>query len=140
MVIYPHPVIRMPITCRQCKIPKCAENCPSDAILVMNGYCDIDKDKCISCHQCVMACPFGAIFVHEDVAIPFKCDLCKGDPECVKVCPKNALLFPPEHTLGQAHRMASALKYTKMKQVEYVEEGKRRILKYADIERKKHED
>jgi hypothetical protein len=35
--------------------------------------------------------------------------------------------------------MASVLKYTKMKEVEYVEKGKRKILRYADIERGKKE-
>ncbi len=139
MVVYPHPVIRMPIICRQCKIPKCQENCPADAIAIKNGYCEIDEKKCISCHQCVISCPFGAIFLHGDMEIPFKCNLCEGDPQCVKSCPKQALLFIPEHTLGQAHRMASVLKYTKMKEVEYVEKGKRKILRYADIERGKKE-
>jgi hypothetical protein len=35
--------------------------------------------------------------------------------------------------------MASVLKYTKMKEVEYVEKGERKILRYADIERGKEE-
>jgi hypothetical protein len=33
--------------------------------------------------------------------------------------------------------MASVLKYTKMKEVEYVEKGERKILRYADIERER---
>jgi len=36
MVVYPHPVIRMPIICRQCKVPKCQENCPQEV-----EVCDI---------------------------------------------------------------------------------------------------
>jgi hypothetical protein len=35
--------------------------------------------------------------------------------------------------------MASVLKYTKMKEVEYVEKGERKILRYADIEQGKEE-
>jgi hypothetical protein len=35
--------------------------------------------------------------------------------------------------------MASVLKYTKMKEVEYVEKGERKILRYADIEGGKEE-
>jgi Fe-S-cluster-containing hydrogenase component 2 len=140
MVVYPHPVIRMPIVCRQCKHPKCRENCPTDAIVTKDGFSDIDRDKCISCQQCVMSCPFGAIFLHDDVSSPFKCNLCHGQPQCVKMCPKRALLFIPEHTLGQAQRMASVLKYTKMKEVEYVEKGKKKILRYAEIDKGKHED
>jgi Fe-S-cluster-containing hydrogenase component 2 len=86
-----------------------------------------------------MSCPFGAIFLHGDISVPFKCNLCGGDPQCVKSCPKKALLFVPEHTLGQTHRMASVLKYTKMKEVEYVEKGEKKILRYADGERIKEE-
>jgi Fe-S-cluster-containing hydrogenase component 2 len=139
MVIYPHPVIRMPVVCRQCKDPKCRENCPTDAIVSRDGYFEIDQEKCISCQQCAISCPFGAIYLHSDIDIPFKCNLCEGDPQCVKSCPKKALLFIPEHTLGQAHRIASVLKYTKMKEVEYVEKGERKILRYADSETGKEE-
>jgi len=131
MVVYPHPVIRMPIICRNCKQPKCRDSCPNDAIVANNGIYDIDTEKCISCQQCVIACPFGAIFLHPDLSYPFKCNLCGGDPECVKACPKKALLYIPEHTLGQAHRMESVLKYAHMREVEYVEKGEKKKLRYA---------
>jgi hypothetical protein len=36
--------------------------------------------------------------------------------------------------MGQAQRMSSALKYAHMKEVEYVEGGEKKVLKYADIE------
>jgi carbon-monoxide dehydrogenase iron sulfur subunit len=140
MMAYPHPVIRMPIICHQCREPKCAENCPTDAIQVKNGIVEIDEDACISCNQCVISCPFGAMFTHADIDTPFKCDLCGGDPECVKICPKRALLFVPEHLIGEEHRVTSLLKYTHMKEIEYVEKGEKKILKYADIERLKRED
>ena len=140
MVAYPHPVIRMPVICHQCREPKCAENCPTDAIEMRDGVVIIDEEKCVSCNQCVIACPFGAVFTHEDVETPFKCDLCSGDPECVKICPKRALLFVPEHMVGEEHRVTSLLKYAHMKEIEYVEKGERKILKYADIERLKDED
>ena len=140
MIAYPHPVIRMPIICHQCREPKCAENCPTDAIEVREGLVVIDEDACISCNQCVISCPFGAMFTHADVDTPFKCDLCGGDPECVRVCPKRALLFVPEHLIGEDHRITSLLKYTHMREIEYVEKGEKKILKYADIERLKDED
>lgn len=140
MAIYPHPVIRMPIVCRQCKDPKCKESCPMDAIYISSGIVNIDEEKCISCQQCAIACPFGAIFVHPDVTTPFKCNLCQGDPQCVKECPKQALLFLPEHTLGQTHRMDTVLKYTHMREVEYVEKGEKKKLRYADLEGNNHED
>ncbi len=133
MVAFPHPVIRMPIVCRQCGQPKCAENCPENAITRDDGMVTIHADRCIACGQCVITCPFGAIFVHDDVELPFKCDLCGGDPECVKVCPKQAILHQPEHIAGQAHRMSSMLRYAHMKEVTYVEEGEQKKLRYAEI-------
>jgi Fe-S-cluster-containing hydrogenase component 2 len=140
MVVYPHPIIRMPIVCRQCKVAKCMENCPTGAITTKDGIYDIDSEKCISCQQCVISCPFGAIFLHEEIETPFKCNLCNGHPHCVEACPKNALLYLPEHVLGQAQRMTSVLKYVHMKEVEYVEKGERKVLRYADIEEGKAED
>jgi Fe-S-cluster-containing hydrogenase component 2 len=88
----------------------------------------------------VISCPFGAVFLHEERETPFKCNLCNGTPRCVEACPKNALLYLPEHVLGQAQRMTSVLKYVHMKEVEYVEKGERKVLKYADIEKGKTED
>jgi carbon-monoxide dehydrogenase iron sulfur subunit len=82
----------------------------------------------------VNACPIGAIFVHEDIEIPFKCDMCGGKPKCAASCPKKALLYVPEHTQGQAHRLGAALKYANMQEVEYYEHGVKKKLRYAEIE------
>jgi len=132
--LYPHPVIKMPIVCEQCKKPKCRDACPTDAIVVTDGVVTILEDRCISCHACVSACHIGAIFVHEDIDTPFKCDMCGGNPKCVAACPKKAILYVPEHTLGQAHRLASALQYANMQEVEYYEHGEKKKLRYAEIE------
>ena len=48
--------------------------------------------------------------------------------------------FYPSMYLGQAQRMTSVLKYVHMKEVEYVEKGERKVLRYADIEKGKAED
>ncbi|MCD6323879.1 MAG: 4Fe-4S binding protein, partial [Desulfurococcales archaeon] len=55
----------------------------------------INYGRCIGCRECAYACPFGAINLNM-VAMPIKCDLCGGDPECVKVCPHDALIFGEE--------------------------------------------
>ena len=52
---------------------------------------------------------------------------------CAEVCPKKAILFVPEHTLGQVHRLMSALEYVHLQEVEYLEHGVKKTLQYADI-------
>ena len=140
MVVYPHPVIRMPTVCSQCKQPKCADSCPAEAIVRRDGVVEILEENCVACQACVESCPFGAIFVHDDIDMPFKCNHCDGDPECVKACPKQALAFIPEHVLGQAHRLTNVLNYAHMREVEYVEKGERKRLRYAEIEGEANED
>lgn len=132
--LYPQPVIKMPIVCRQCKVPKCMDSCPSDAIYIENDVVRIDSNKCVGCHACVVSCSFGAIYMHSDLTAPFKCELCGGDPYCVKACPKNAILYVPEHTLGQTNRLIETLKYAHLKEMEYFEHGVKKKLSYAEIE------
>ena len=133
MVTYPHPVVRMPIVCSQCKTPVCANACPVGALYRTDGVVKLDKDKCVSCMKCVDACPFGAIYAHEDVEHPIKCDLCGGEPACVAKCPKGALRFIPEQALGEARRLNNILSYTHMKEIEYVEAGEKKVIHYAEV-------
>lgn len=134
IALYPHPVIRLPIFCRQCGEPKCMESCPTDAIVDDEGIVRIKGEECVRCQACVAACPFGAVYLHPDQSTPFKCDLCDGEPRCVEVCPTNAIQYVPEYALGQAQRKTSALKYTHMREVEYEEAGEKKRLRYADME------
>lgn len=133
LVTYPHPVVRMPIVCSQCKKPPCEDACPVGAITRTDGVVKLDEDTCISCFRCIEACPFGAVFAHDDCTFPIKCDMCDGDPECVKQCPKEALLLLPEYSLGSANRLNNVLSYTQMKEIEYSHEGEIKTLRYAEI-------
>jgi anaerobic carbon-monoxide dehydrogenase iron sulfur subunit len=133
LVTYPHPVMRMPIVCSQCKLPLCADACPVDAIRRTETVVELDKSSCISCMKCVEACPFGAIYAHSDLDHPVKCDLCGGAPQCVQKCPKGALRFIPEQLLGESKRMSNILSYTHMKEIEFTEKGEQRTIRYAEI-------
>lgn len=134
MVVYPHPVVRMPIICSQCGQPKCADACPVNALTRdENGVVHLDHEECVSCNHCVDACPFGAMYVHDDIPTPFKCDLCGGEPKCVEVCPKQAIKFIPEHLLGQEHRISNVLSYAHMEEIEFMEKGEEKKLRYASI-------
>lgn len=80
-----------PIICRHCKVPKCQEACPTNAIVahpLLPGVVVLNEKDCIGCLACVDACPFGAIQVGPNQEI-LKCDLCDGDPACVRHCYKT---------------------------------------------------
>ena len=133
LVTYPHPVVRMPIVCSQCKSPLCADACPVDALCRTDGVVQLDTEACISCMKCLDACPFGAIYAHEDIDHPIKCDMCGGDPQCASKCPKGAIRLIPEQAAGEARRMNNVLSYAHMKEIEFVEKGEKKIIHYAEI-------
>lgn len=72
-----------------CPGTPCVAACPSGAIPVVDGIVRIDPSACTGCGICVEVCPFAAIRMDDGVA--FKCDLCGGEPECVKACVTAAL-------------------------------------------------
>lgn len=85
----------VPIVCEQCNKCPCVDICPTDAIKrdAETGAIVIDYDLCIGCKRCITACPFGGAMVDPmDERVVF-CDLCSGDPECVKYCLTRALTF-----------------------------------------------
>ena len=133
VVTYPHPVVRMPIVCSQCKVPACADACPVGALTRADGVVQLDQERCISCMKCVDACPFGAMFAHSDAPNPIKCDMCEGEPRCVSVCPKGAMRLVPEQALGESKRISNVLSYAHMKEIEFIEKGERKVIHYAEI-------
>ena len=133
MVTYPHPVVRLPIVCSQCKVPLCAAACPVQALKRIDSIVELDTEVCISCMKCVEACPFGAMYAHGDVEYPIKCDLCGGDPKCVSICPKDVIRLIPEQALGESRRINNVLSYTHMKEIEFMEKGLKKTIQYAEI-------
>lgn len=97
--LFPEPGVNKPIVCRQCKNPACMEVCPTGAITVEDGIVKLDEEKCDGCLACVDACPFGALFTHPDIPYPLKCDLCGGNPQCVIMCPKEAIKLVPREKI-----------------------------------------
>ena len=82
-----------PHACRQCSVPECLRACPSGAIGISRttGAVLIDPKKCDGCGNCIKACPYDMMFFDAEKQKAFKCDLCAGQPRCVKYCPTHAL-------------------------------------------------
>lgn len=92
----------LPIMCQHCEIPLCQKVCPVKATYrdMKTHAMIIDKSICIGCRMCMIACPFGAPSFDPIERATIKCDLCEGDPECVKLCPSEALKFIRADKMG----------------------------------------
>ena len=88
------------VSCMHCGIPACEAVCPQGAISKRSedGIVVVDSEKCIGCHYCFEACPFGNPQFGED-GLMQKCDFCldrlkEGNlPVCVAACPVKALHY-----------------------------------------------
>lgn len=100
---YPHlQQYYLPTHCQQCKDAPCVHVCPTGA-----SYRDpdtdivlVDKEKCIGCKYCMMACPYGVRSFNEDERVVEKCTLCShrtadgsGLPNCVVCCATGARFY-----------------------------------------------
>lgn len=76
--------------CRQCEDPECVAACMAAALSVDPGDGGVlfDRDRCIGCWMCLMACPHHAIVRDEPNRKAIRCDRCEGreTPACVAAC------------------------------------------------------
>lgn len=91
-------------SCMHCQRPSCVSVCPVSAMFKdkVTGVVDYNKNTCLGCRYCQIACAFNIPKFEWDTTTPqiVKCDLCrntnlkeKGVPACVEVCPTEAILF-----------------------------------------------
>ena len=91
-------IVSISLSCMHCGKPACMAACPVDAISkrAEDGIVVVERSKCIGCHSCSTACPFGVPQYGEDGTMQ-KCNYCpdrlpKGqEPACVATCPPKAL-------------------------------------------------
>jgi Fe-S-cluster-containing dehydrogenase component len=89
-----------PLRCNHCEDAPCERICPVSALHYLdNGIVNIDKDRCIGCAGCIMACPYGAIYMDPETNTADKCTFCAHRvssglmPSCVVACPVEANIF-----------------------------------------------
>ncbi len=106
----------VPMVCQQCEVPLCESVCPTEATArnEETGAMVVDDDLCIGCLSCMAACPFGAVAVHPRTGKVMRCNLCDGDPTCVKFCETRALQFEEPAKHAYLKKKASASKLIKM--------------------------
>jgi Fe-S-cluster-containing dehydrogenase component len=89
--------------CMHCVKPACVSACPVSAMQKdERGIIYYDKNICIGCRYCQIACPFNVPKFEWPKAFPkiVKCDLCretnlklKGIPACCEACPTEAVIY-----------------------------------------------
>ncbi|MCP4599942.1 MAG: 4Fe-4S dicluster domain-containing protein [Proteobacteria bacterium] len=65
---YPNTIRQaLPVLCMHCEEPSCMTVCPTGATQQEEGgIVTVDKNKCIGCGYCKMACPYGARYMVEE--------------------------------------------------------------------------
>ncbi len=106
--------IYIPMVCQQCDTPICEAVCPMHAVKrdTKTQAVVIDKELCVGCKLCMQFCPFGGIAVDYKARKMIKCDLCEGEPICVKFCRPAALQYIEANVLNTRKRRAAARKFS----------------------------
>ena len=84
------PPLNKVFVCTLCE--KCIKACePGALFLDENGIIRLKKELCDGCGVCAEVCPSQVIWLDED-NYPVICDLCDGNPQCVRWCKYDAII------------------------------------------------
>jgi formate dehydrogenase beta subunit len=98
------------IQCMHCQDPACVSACVTGALTKREtGVVHYDKDLCIGCRYCMVACPFQIpAYEYHNPLTPRvrKCTFCfdriakeGGKPGCASICPVEAITFGKRNDL-----------------------------------------
>jgi Fe-S-cluster-containing hydrogenase component 2 len=106
----------VPMICQQCSTPLCMEACPVNAITrnPETGAMVVSEQTCVGCKVCTVACPIGGVSIDPVTNVAFKCDLCGGDPECVKYCEPKAISYVEKDKLDIGAKRAKSKKFSEL--------------------------
>lgn len=87
--------------CFHCEQPWCTAACPTEAMVRReeDGIVYVQRDLCVGCKACIVACPWDIPQWDEAAGKVIKCDLCMDridrgqEPACVTACTTHALRF-----------------------------------------------
>jgi Fe-S-cluster-containing dehydrogenase component len=104
------------LTCQHCEDSPCIVACPTGAIARDKNTkaVIVNKEQCIGCHSCALACPFGVPRYDAEEKM-IKCNLCSErveaglQPACVRVCPIQALRFEPVNQIQKEKQLKFAV-------------------------------
>ena len=104
--------------CNHCERPACLTACAVAAVYKRDdGFVIIDPEKCDGCGKCAEACPYGKIYMNEELNICQKCTGCAhlldngyDEPRCTEVCPTGAFIYGDEEDLAELIKGADVLK------------------------------
>jgi len=79
--------------CIQCAEAACVAACPQEALQSdpLTGGLRLNVDDCILCGACALKCSTGVLHLDPASQLPLACDLCGGEPQCVRHCPEGVL-------------------------------------------------
>ncbi|MGD0330056.1 MAG: 4Fe-4S dicluster domain-containing protein [Nitrososphaeria archaeon] len=114
------PGLEVPHLCAQCHDYPCVASCPTKPKKALSvdektGAVLVDRKICISCKNCIRACPGHVPFLHPADNKATICDLCNGEPQCSKICQEAQYncLSTKYYTKGEGehinHRLYSKL-------------------------------
>lgn len=115
-----NPDVDVPNVCAMCADTPCVNACPVDPdpktgrrALYRDGATQTirnDPERCTGCGSCAEACTAkrtGVIIPDPQTGRPERiCTLCGGDPQCVKMCPFEALSYVEVRPDGKFYGLA----------------------------------
>ncbi|MGD0233411.1 MAG: 4Fe-4S dicluster domain-containing protein [Syntrophorhabdales bacterium] len=107
-----HEGLYVPMICQHCQDAPCMNVCPVKAISRDEALARVmvDYDTCIGCRSCVAVCPFGAMNFNTIDKKVIKCDLCDGEPQCVRFCDIKAVDYVDAAKVSISKKRDAALR------------------------------
>ena len=98
--------------CQHCTQPACVDACMRGIIHkdAATGIVTRQQEDCFRCASCAVYCPVGACAEDDATQAFVSCDLCGGDPLCVKICLSGALQYADEREISVLSRRSYAKK------------------------------